>query len=161
MAFTAGLGGSGSGGFNIFTGTHMKSKPGRRVGAPKRSFKQKQIDIFKKEWTWLIPGLKYAKGGLKLAKVLQKARKPTKKADQLLERANTKVFKSRYTKLSPKQKTAIKWAQVNASGSLLTWLANKVLRPAGYELQDFYVGPPVLRGYKKGYWQKKRKYRRY
>lgn len=160
MAFTGGLGGSGSGGFNIFSGTHMKSKPGRRVGAPKRSFKQQQIDTFKKEWTWLIPGLKLAKGGIKIGKVLQKARKPSKKADQFLERANTKVFKSKYTKLSPKQKTAVKWAQINATGSLATWLANKGLRPLGIELRDFGIGPPVPRGYSK--WQdRRRKYGRY
>lgn len=160
MAFTGGLGGSGSGGFNIFSGTHMKSKPGRRVGAPKRSFKQQQIDAFKKEWTWLIPGLKLAKGGIKIGKVLQKARKPSKKADQFLERANTKVFKSKYTKLSPKQKTAVKWAQINATGSLATWLANKGLRPLGIELRDFGIGPPVPRGYSK--WQdRRRKYGRY
>ena len=155
MAFTGGLGGSGSGGFNIFTGTHMKSKPGRRVGAPKRSFKQQQIDTFKREWTWLIPALKFAKGGYKIAKVLRAPRKVSKKADQFLERANTRVFKSKYTNLSSKQKTAVKWAQINASGSLATWLANQGLRPIGIELRDFGIGPPVPRGYSR--WQDRRR----
>lgn len=157
MAFTAGLGGSGSGGFNIFTGTHMKSKPGRRVGAPKRSWKQRELAKFKKEWTWLIPALGPVKGALRIAKIIEKGRKPSKKVDRFLERANTRVFKGKYTKLSPRQKRAVKWAQINASGSLATWLANKGLRPLGIELGDFGVGPPVPKRYS-GWYDKKRRY---
>lgn len=163
MAFTAGLGGSGSGGFNVFTGTYMKSKPGRRVGASKRSFKQREIAKFKKDWMWLIPGLKAVKAAKKGYSIYKnipgmgKSRKIGKRADKMLDRANTRVFKSRYTKLSSKQKTAIKWAQINATGSLATWLANKGLRPLGVELSDFGAGPPVPQRYS-GWYQKKRRF---
>lgn len=156
MAWTPGYGGGGMGGFNVFTGTHMKSKPGRRVGAPRRSFVEREISKIKRDWVWLIPALRTGKAAYKMYQA-SKTAKMSKSLSSRADRVLNKVSRGRYGRLSKRNQAVVKFGAVNATGSAATYLANMGLRPLGFALRDFGIGPPIPRRHRKHLVRKRRR----
>mgnify|MGYP001327599109 CR=1 FL=1 len=163
MGFTPGLGSGGMGGFNMFTGSHYKSnRPGRRVGAPRKSLWKKEITKIKRDWMWLIPGAQGPKVGFKLWKAYKtsKGGKLAAKVDRTLDRINIRVFGRRYSKLKPKTRKGIKVGQTQLVGQGLTVVGDKMLRDLGLEFEKSPTGHPT--GIRRMRWfdKKKRYYRK-